>query len=59
MFFWIKSLTEIAIGLWFSPFDKGEHYASFYIWLKKQACKSDEQSMKFKGAPESWMKCQL
>jgi hypothetical protein len=47
-----NSLTEIAIVLRFSPFDRGEHSASFYIWLKKLACESDEQSMTFKGASE-------
>jgi hypothetical protein len=37
-----NSLTEIAIGLRFSPFDRGEHSASFYIWLKNPVCKCDE-----------------
>jgi hypothetical protein len=35
-------LTEVAIGLQFSPFDRGEHSASFYIWLKNPVCKCDE-----------------
>jgi hypothetical protein len=37
-----NSLTEIAIGLRFSPFDRGEHSASFYMWLKNPVCKCDE-----------------
>jgi hypothetical protein len=37
-----NSLTEIAIGLRFSPFNRGEHSASFYMWLKNPVCKCDE-----------------
>jgi hypothetical protein len=47
-----NSLTERATGLRLSPLDRGEHSASFYIWLNKPACESDEQSMKFKAASE-------
>ncbi len=43
---------KIAIGLQVSPFDRGEHSASFYRWLKKPAYESDEWSIKFKESPK-------